>query len=250
MADNILNASGVAKFYGEAIKTQILFGVDLKVERGSFTAIIGPSGSGKSTLLNLLSFLEKPTAGDILIDDVSLAGMPSDSIARFRNTAMGFVFQFHYLLPEFTALENVLIPVWIRSGNAAPEMRQKALEIMRRIGMDKSVDKYPAQMSGGQQQRAAIARALINDPKIIFADEPTGNLDHETGESVLKLMKELIRERGMTLVMVTHDRDIALKADHIVELVDGKVCRAIDLSKVNEKTAREMLVERACRLES
>lgn len=247
MVDNIISARGVCKEFGETVKTQVLFDVDLDIVRSAFTAIIGPSGSGKSTFLNMLSFLEKPSKGDIEINGTALSKLSSDNIASFRNTEMGFVFQFHYLLPEFTALENVLIPVWIRSGGADQKMHKKALDIMKRIGLDKSIHKFPTQMSGGQQQRVAIARSLINDPKIVFADEPTGNLDRETGEGVLELMKEIVRERGTTLVMVTHDRDIALKADHIVELVDGRICRKFDLSKIDEKAAREKLIERACK---
>jgi lipoprotein-releasing system ATP-binding protein len=246
MDNNILTAQGVTKFYGEEVKTQILFGVDLVIKRGSFTAIIGPSGSGKSTLLNLLSFLEKPTGGDIVIDGTGLSRLPSDDVAAFRNTRMGFVFQFHYLLPEFTALENVLMPVWIKSGGASAEIKQKALSTMKRLGIDKNANKFPNQMSGGQQQRVAIARALMNNPEIVFADEPTGNLDREASGAVLSLMKEVISERGMTLVMVTHDRDIALKADTIIELVDGKVCRTMELGGIGEKAAREMLIERIC----
>ncbi len=246
MDENILTARNVTKFYGEEVKTQILFGVDLEIKRGSFIAIIGPSGSGKSTLLNLLSFLEKPSDGEINIDGTEFSRLKSEEVAAFRNTSMGFVFQFHYLLPEFTALENVLIPVWIKSGGASSGIRMKALETMKRIGIDKEAKKFPNQMSGGQQQRVAIARALMNSPKLIFADEPTGNLDREASGAVLSLMKEVIRERGMTLVMVTHDRDIALKTDTIIELVDGKICRTINPGGLGEKAARDMLIDRTC----
>ncbi len=247
--DFILTAGGVTKVYGDTVKTQVLHGVDVEIRRGSFTAIIGPSGSGKSTFLNLISFLDKPTKGDVVINGTRISGLSADAVANFRNREMGFVFQFHYLLPEFTALENVLMPVWIRSGSASAELKNRALKIMKRIGIDSIAHKFPGQMSGGQQQRVAIARALINEPEILFADEPTGNLDHETGESVLDLMKEIVREKGTTLVMVTHDRDIALKADFIIELVDGKFCRQFDLSKTTQKKLREELVKRACRME-
>lgn len=247
--DAVLIAKNVTKVYGDVVKVEVLHGVDARIERGSFTAIIGPSGSGKSTFLNLISFLDKPTKGDIVINGTQLSALSSDQIANFRNREMGFVFQFHYLLPEFTALENILMPVWVKSGGASKADRERALSIMKRIGIDQISHKYPGQLSGGQQQRVSIARSLINNPKILFADEPTGNLDHETGESVLSLMKEIVREKGATLIMVTHDRDIAMKADYIIELVDGKFCRQFDLANVTEKELREKLVERACRME-
>ena len=247
--DVILKARKVTKTYGDTVKVQVLHGVDADILRGTFTAIIGPSGSGKSTFLNLISFLDKPTTGDVVIDGTELSKLPSKQVADFRNTQMGFVFQFHYLIPEFNALENVLMPVAIRYGSASKQYREKALRIMKRIGLEPYVHKFPSQMSGGQQQRVAIARALINSPKILFADEPTGNLDHETGEGVLDLMKEIVREDGTTLVMVTHDRDIAMKADHIIELVDGKFCRKFDLSSTSAQKIREQLVKRACVME-
>lgn len=247
--DVILQARKVTKIYGDTVKVKVLHGVDADILRGTFTAIIGPSGSGKSTFLNLISFLDRPTTGEISINGTELSKLSSKKIADFRNTEMGFVFQFHYLIPEFTALENVLMPVSIRYGSASKEYHDKALKIMKRIGLEPYVKKFPNQMSGGQQQRVAIARALINSPKILFADEPTGNLDHETGEGVLELMKEIVREDKTTLIMVTHDRDIAMKADHIIELVDGKFCRKFDLSTTSAKKVREQLVKRACVME-
>lgn len=248
-SDFVLSARKVTKVYGDTVKIEVLHGVDVDIIRGTFTAIIGPSGSGKSTFLNLISFLDRPTKGDIVINGTELSKLSPKKIADFRNTEMGFVFQFHYLIPEFTALENVLMPVSIRYGSASKEYHDKAFRIMKRIGLEPYIRKFPSQMSGGQQQRVAIARALINSPKILFADEPTGNLDHETGEGVLKLMKEIVKEDKTTLIMVTHDRDIAMKADHIIELVDGKFCRKFDLSSATEKKVREQLVKRACVME-
>jgi lipoprotein-releasing system ATP-binding protein len=247
--DVILKAREVTKVYGDTVKIEVLHGIDADIRRGTFTAIIGPSGSGKSTFLNLISFLDKPTRGDIVIDGTELSKLSSKKIADFRNVEMGFVFQFHYLIPEFNALENVLMPVSIRFGSASKEYHEKALRIMKRIGLEPYIRKFPNQLSGGQQQRVAIARALINSPKILFADEPTGNLDRETGEGVLDLMKEIVREDGTTLIMVTHDRDIALNADHIIELVDGKFCRKFDLTSSSVKKVRELLVKRACVME-
>jgi lipoprotein-releasing system ATP-binding protein len=246
MDKHILKADGITKTFGDSVKTQVLFGIDFSVERGSFTTIIGPSGSGKSTLLNVLSFLERPTSGEITIDGTSLSKLSPAEISKFRNAAIGFVFQFHYLLPEFTALENVLIPVWINSGYASRQIREQALLLMRRMGIEKAKGKYLNQISGGEQQRVAIARALINNPGIVFADEPTGNLDRETSESVLELMKDIIHENGTTLIMVTHDRDIALKSDFIIELIDGRICRQFDLKNKGTDNAGEMLAERTC----
>jgi len=247
MAEYAVVARELSMHYGAGeARVQVLFGVHLAVERGSFTAVIGPSGSGKSTLLNLVSLLERPTGGEVIVEGVSSATMDGTALARFRNTTMGFVFQFHYLLPEFTALENVLVPAWIRDAAASAEVQAEARQLLDRLGVWSAAHKRPAQMSGGQQQRTAIARALINRPRIVYADEPTGNLDRESGDAALTLLRDLVRERGTTLVMVTHDREIALRADRIIEMVDGRVCRMFDLHTQSVAAVRRMLDERTC----
>ncbi|MEI7903916.1 MAG: ABC transporter ATP-binding protein [Candidatus Firestonebacteria bacterium] len=249
MADTIISVKALKKTYvNGALETPVLFGLDLDIARNSFTALIGPSGSGKSTLLNCLGLLESPTSGSIIIEGRDYAGQELNSLAAFRNSCIGFVFQFHYLLPEFTCLENILMPSWIRAGKPGYDLESRTLKLMDRIGILGIKDKYPEQISGGQQQRVSIARALVNKPKIIFADEPTGNLDTETGEKVLQLMKEINAENNTTLVMVTHDREVALKADLIVELVDGKICRYFNILKKGSAAIAKELEERACKI--
>ena len=247
MADNIISAKKINKIYSSGkISAQVLFDIDLDIERNSFTALIGPSGSGKSTLLNCLALLDPPTSGSIVIDGTEQSGKDVNSLSKYRNDRIGFVFQFHYLLPEFTALENILIPFNIRNGRASADTVKEAERLMERIGILMEKNKYPGEMSGGQQQRVSIARALINKPAIIFADEPTGNLDTETGGAVLALMKEINAENNTTLVMVTHDRDIALKSDRVVELVNGRICRSIDLKTAGSAGAEKLLEKRSC----
>lgn len=240
MANPIILATELRKIYGEEIQTEVLKGITLQIEAQQFTALVGPSGSGKSTCLNLISLLDTITSGSLVIDGQDTTRMPPEQMAQFRNREMGFIFQFHYLLPEFTALENILMPCWIRKNSHDAADLAHAHTIMTRIGIAECAAKFPNQLSGGQQQRVSIARALINSPKIIFADEPTGNLDRETGQAVLTLMKEIINEKQATLIMVTHDRDIALQADTILELIDGRVSREIPVKAIGTARAREV----------
>ncbi len=249
MADKILITHKLNKTYTGKIDTPVLFDINIEIERGSFTALIGPSGSGKSTLLNCLGLLDPQTSGEINFDGKSIISQNVNELADFRNANIGFIFQFHYLLPEFTAFENILLPCWIRNGKPALELEKEALRIMERIGVEKLKNKYTYELSGGQQQRISIARALINKPKLIFADEPTGNLDRESGVAVLELMAELNHENNITMVMVTHDRDVALKADHIYELVDGRICKFIDVKKTGKIQAAKEIEERTCTVE-
>ncbi|MDY0297806.1 MAG: ABC transporter ATP-binding protein [Acidobacteriota bacterium] len=246
MVDAVLQTRGLCKTYFGRVNTPVLHDISIKIARGSFTALIGPSGSGKSTLLNCLGLLDPPTAGRIEIDGQIIQTRNVNELAAFRNRNIGFIFQFHYLLPEFSALENVLLPSWIAAGKPASKKRKEALRIMERIGVASLRDKAVFELSGGQQQRVAIARALVTRPKLIFADEPTGNLDRESGHAVLDIMAELNRESGITLVMVTHDREVALRADHIFELVDGRICKSINLAGTGKATASETLEDRAC----
>jgi putative ABC transport system ATP-binding protein len=198
----------------------ILHPLDLTIDGGRVMAVTGPSGSGKSTLLGLLAGLDAPSTGSVFIDGVDITGLGEDALARLRGTRIGFVFQFFHLLPSLTALENVLVPMEI-AGAAKPLARAKAL--LGEVGLDERGHHYPSQLSGGEQQRVAIARALANDPPILLADEPTGNLDSTTGRQVIDLLLEVNRTRGTTLVLVTHDPELAAVADVSIALRDGRV---------------------------
>ncbi len=222
---NILELKNINKLYnvGEKNEIQVLYDMNVSFKEGSFNSIIGQSGSGKSTLLNIIGSLDKPTSGDILIDGQEVSKMSSRELAILRNEKIGFVFQFHYLLPEFTALENVLMPVEIRYGKISKAAKEKAKEYMKLVGLEAVMNNNSTEMSGGQQQRTAIARALINEPKIILADEPTGNLDSDTTESIYDLMRSINEKFNTTFIIITHDRRIAEKADRIVEIKDGRI---------------------------
>jgi lipoprotein-releasing system ATP-binding protein len=245
MAD-IIAVTDLVKRYGEVVPTVALHGLTASFERGVMTAVIGPSGSGKTTLLNILSLLESPTSGRLVVDGRDFSGGDVNAYAAYRNAHVGFVFQFHHLLPEFTSLENVLVPSWIGQGRPQQAARDRARTLMTEMGLGRILDKYPSQISGGEQQRVAIARALANDPRLVFADEPTGNLDRESGEAVLEVLTRTIRDLGTTLIVVTHDREIALKADRILELVDGRICRSFRVAEFGEDKARRLLAERSC----
>jgi lipoprotein-releasing system ATP-binding protein len=250
MADVVLRTHALSKTYFGKVDTPVLHDISIEVARGGFTALIGPSGSGKSTLLNCLGLLDPPTAGEIEFDGRPIRERNVNDLAAFRNENVGFIFQFHYLLPEFSAFENVLLPCWIGGGRPAPEQRREAQRILDRIGVGAFRDKAVYELSGGQQQRVAIARALVKRPKVIFADEPTGNLDRESGHAVLDLMAELNRESDITLVMVTHDRDVALRADHVFELVDGRICRYLDMGRTGRDAAARAILDRSCTLDN
>jgi len=246
MADIILRTRSLHKTYRGKVDTPVLFDINIEIVRGSFTALIGPSGSGKSTLLNCLGLLDPQTSGEIDFDGRIITAQNVNELAAFRNENIGFIFQFHYLLPEFSACENVLLPCWIRQGRPAPDTVAEALRILERIGMAPQKDTHVFELSGGQQQRVSIARALVNKPKLIFADEPTGNLDRESGRAVLELMAELNRESNISMVMVTHDRDVALQADHIYELVDGRICKYLDVAKTGKSAAAKAIEDHSC----
>jgi lipoprotein-releasing system ATP-binding protein len=213
----------VVKIYGTTVKTEVLHNISLAFELQSFNSIIGQSGSGKSTLLNIMSTLDKPTSGEIYINGIRTDQMSNKTLATLRNQAIGFIFQFHYLLPEFTALENILMPYSIQNKKITPKVLERAEELIDLMGLTKVKNNNAQAMSGGQQQRTAIARALINDPKIIFADEPTGNLDSDTTEVVYNLMRKINKKYGTTFIIVTHDQKIAEKTERIVEIRDGSI---------------------------
>lgn len=229
MDNFVVEVKGVSKVYGKTIKTVALHELNLGFKTGSFNAIIGESGSGKSTLLNILGTLDRPTKGDVIINGVSTKNMSKGRLADLRNETLGFVFQFHYLLPEFTALENVLMPYRIALGKADKESRKRAREILNLVGLEKVENNLATNMSGGQQQRTAIARALMNQPRIILADEPTGNLDSQTTDSIYQLFRRINQELGTTFIIITHDRRVAEKADRIVEILDGRI--SLDIVK-------------------
>ncbi len=202
-------------------EVEVLHGINMTASRGEFVAIVGQSGSGKSTLLNILGALDTPTGGEAWIDGVNIAGLDSDGLADLRSEKVGFVFQFHHLLDEFTCLENALMPVAIRKGEPDKEDTAYARRLLTRVGLESQMNKRPARMSGGQQQRNAIVRALTNHPRVVLADEPTGNLDSRSGQEVFTLMREIARETGVAFLMVTHDERLAGAADRVLRIEDG-----------------------------
>lgn len=221
--DNIITLNNINKIYGNTFKTQVLHDINLSFEKGSFNSIIGASGSGKSTLLNLIGTLDTPTSGEIYIDSKRTDNLSKNELAKLRNETIGFIFQFHYLLPEFTALENVLMPYKIKSSKVSKEIIERAEYLLYLVGLSKIKNNLAVNMSGGQQQRTAIARALMNNPKIILADEPTGNLDSESTDTIYNLMRDINKKFNTTFIVITHDQRIAEKTDRIIEIKDGKV---------------------------
>ena len=219
----IIELKNVDKIYTGAVDTQVLFDINLSFDSGSCNAIVGESGSGKSTLLNIMGTLDKPTRGEVIIDGIKIGDMDKNELAELRNETIGFVFQFHYLLPEFTAIENVLIPYLIKHSRASMQIIEKANELFEMLGITKWKNSPVTKMSGGQQQRTAIARALINNPKILIADEPTGNLDSETTNKMCDSFREINQRFGTTFIVVTHDRAVAAKTDRIIEIRDGRI---------------------------
>jgi len=213
-----LEARGLTKIYRNAeVAVTVFDGLDLEVERGEMLAIVGPSGIGKSTLLHLLGGLDRPDSGRIRVGDAELTKLDTDELARFRNRNIGFVFQFHHLLPEFSAEENVAMPGWIGRMSYADALA-KARGLLLDLGLQPRAKHFPNQLSGGEQQRVAIARALLLDPLLFLADEPTGNLDLETSERVFDLMRDCHQKRGLTSVIVTHNPDLAARCDRIYEM--------------------------------
>lgn len=205
-------------------KVRALNGVDLTIYRGEFCAIVGTSGSGKSTMLNMLAGLEKPTKGEVIISGQHLEQMNENQLVRFRREKVGFIFQSFNLLGTMNAIENVALPLTFR-GVDKKKREEKAIEMLKLVGLPKHMKHKPNEMSGGQQQRVGVARALVLDPEIIFADEPTGNLDSNTSAEVLKLMRKIVQEKNQTLVMVTHDNHLAGFADRIFHIIDGKIVK-------------------------
>jgi putative ABC transport system ATP-binding protein len=218
----MIEATGLSKTYLSGGKPlRVLQDIDLAVEAQLFLAVVGPSGSGKTTLLGLLAGLDEPSGGRVFLDGEDIFALTEDGRAEFRAERVGFVFQTFHLLPTLTALENVLVPLELRG--AANNLKGNATELLERVGLGERLDHYPAQLSGGEQQRVALARAFANRPRILFADEPTGNLDQETGAGIVDMLEELNRDACTTLVMVTHDLALAERAHRIVSLAGGKI---------------------------
>ena len=203
-------------------KLYVLKGINLEVKVGEMLGIVGASGVGKSTLLHLMGTLDRPNQVKVFFNGFDLFSLADEKLAHFRNQKIGFVFQFHHLLPEFSALENTLIPALIKREDKR-KARERAVELLTEIGLGQRLHNKPGELSGGEQQRVAVARALMNDPEIILADEPTGNLDRQTGEAVFQLLCRLNKEKGKTFVIVTHSQEMALKMDRVLKLVDGSI---------------------------
>ncbi len=220
----MLAATGVVKTFhgGDGADVRVLEGVDISVSSGEMIAIIGASGAGKSTLLHVLGALERPTAGDVRLNGARVTDLDDDALADLRNRSVGFVFQFHHLLKEFSALENVMMPLRI-GGRPPAEARDRARELLVRVGLESRMSHRPAEMSGGEQQRTAVARALAMRPPLLLADEPSGNLDHHNAESLHDLFAELAREMALGLVVVTHNRSLAARAGRVLLLEDGRL---------------------------
>lgn len=221
----ILRVEDISKVYsleGEEVKA--LRDVNFHLDAGDITVILGPSGSGKSTLLSLLGGLSSPSKGEVFCKDKSLYRMSSEELAQFRNKVFGFVFQFHYLMPELTAVENVIMPSWIGSRDLEAS-RRRAEKLLTHVGLAKRMNHKPGELSGGEQQRVAVCRALMNQPEIILADEPTGNLDSKTAEGIHDVLWELCQKEGRTLIVVTHYEPLAKRADHVLTLDAGNVTK-------------------------
>lgn len=219
----VLEARHASRILPGEVPVTLVNDISLTIHLGEFISIVGPSGSGKSSLMYLLGLLDVPTSGDILVDGASTKGLNHDRLAALRLSHLGFVFQFHFLLPEFSARDNVLLPMRALGQLSETEQKERAMELLTQVGLKDHAHKRPDQLSGGQRQRVAIARALANDPQVILADEPTGNLDTASSAQVLAMLRHLVDEHGKALVIVTHDMALAARADRRVTLIDGKI---------------------------
>ncbi|MDP4211465.1 MAG: ABC transporter ATP-binding protein [Bacteroidota bacterium] len=215
----MLSARNIEKYYG---KLHVLKGVNLDINKGEIVSMVGPSGSGKSTLLHILGTLDEPASGEIFLENRRLQTLKGKSLAAFRNRHIGFVFQFHHLLPEFTALENVCIPGWI-AGRKKSEVKERAMQLLEILGVSHRTENKPSALSGGEQQRVAVSRALINNPDIVFADEPTGNLDSANARELHQLFFDLRKQFNQTFLIVTHNEALAEQSDRVLRMRDGMI---------------------------
>ncbi|HEY6967274.1 MAG TPA: ABC transporter ATP-binding protein [Burkholderiales bacterium] len=225
MAEEVLRLRGVRKSYGigTPVETEVLHGIDLGLGKGEFCALMGPSGSGKSTLLNIIGLLDRPTGGEIFIEGRAAAALDDRALTRLRGRSIGFVFQYHHLLPAFTALENVLMPMLVDRGRPDEAMRHQAEALLESVQLTPWRDNLAVNMSGGQQQRVAVARALAMNPALLLADEPTGNLDTRSAQGVFDLMKRVNAERGTSVLIVTHNHELASQCGRVLQIVDGRI---------------------------
>ncbi len=225
MVDQVLSLQGICKSYniGSPAEIEVLHDVDIALNKGEFCALIGPSGSGKSTLLNIMGLLDRPTKGILTIEGHDTSRLDEAALTRLRGYSIGFVFQYHHLLSAFTAEENVMMPLLVQRGFPNEAMRARAESLLQQVGLTAWKDNNAMNMSGGQQQRVAIARALANSPAIVLADEPTGNLDTKSADSVFELMREVNRTQGTSFLIVTHNLELAERCDRIIEVVDGRI---------------------------
>lgn len=223
----LIALQGVRKFYnlGLPSEVEVLHGVDLCIQPGEFIALVGPSGSGKSTLLNVLGLLERMSSGSYRLQGRETSDLDDDGLTLLRRQSLGFVFQFHHLLPAFTALENVTLPALMAQGVVTGQDRRRAMDLLEAVGLEKALHKKPAELSGGMQQRVAIARALVQQPPLVLADEPTGNLDTQSSQEVFALLRQIHRDLGTAFLIVTHDPRLAQQCDRVVEIVDGQIAR-------------------------
>ncbi|RLG57160.1 MAG: macrolide ABC transporter ATP-binding protein [Candidatus Hydrothermarchaeota archaeon] len=220
--NEIIELKGVTKIYKmDKVLVPALRGINLKIRKGEFVSIMGPSGSGKTTLMNLIGCLDRPTEGEIYIANKNIAKLGDDELAKLRREKIGFVFQQFNLIPRLTALENVELPMWF-AGLSKKKRRERAIELLKLVGLEKRIHHKPAELSGGERQRVSIARALANNPEIILADEPTGNLDTKTGKEIMEILKDL-NKQGKTIVLVTHDETFAKEAERIIKIRDGRL---------------------------
>jgi lipoprotein-releasing system ATP-binding protein len=224
MSSPVVEIRQVSKTYvNGAIETPVLFDISIPIQHGEFLAIVGGSGSGKTTLLNIMGLLDRPTGGEVLVEGRPVGTLDELARAQVRRERLGFIFQFHYLLPEFTVIENALLPCRMKGRAFETAQEERMRELLSLVGLEDKLKSRPAQLSGGQQQRVAVVRSLANNPAVVFADEPTGNLDSRSGRTVFDLMRRLSRESGTAFVMVTHDDNFALEADRVIRIKDGRI---------------------------
>ena len=225
MPEAVIFLEGVRKSYnvGTPVETEVLHGIDFALERGEFCALMGPSGSGKSTLLNIVGLLDRPTGGKLTIEGKPASGLRDRDLTRLRGHTIGFVFQYHHLIPAFTALENVMMPMLVERGHPDAAMRARAEELLASVGLTQWKDNLATNMSGGQQQRVAVARSLAMNPSLLLADEPTGNLDTQSAQVVFNLLREVNRSHGTAVLLVTHNHELARQCSRLIEIVDGRV---------------------------